>query len=353
MKVVASILMITAAYAVDSAEEQGDSCNTYTLKSDSDVSGDLISEVVAQSREECCSECSGVAACEAWSFAGQWSKCYLKSGFQGVFHNAGIVAGYPSPPAGTCSNYEVQMDTDVSGKMVAEIEVQSKEGCCGHCDNTPTCEAWSYAEQWSKCYLKSGFQGVFNNTGIIAGVKQTSVQSPAPVLNAEAVEACPFTAKHLNSEGNCEACFKSPFDGDERCTCGPGAADWITKDQVVACPVRNAEAVEACPFTAKHLNSEGNCEACFKSPFAGDERCTCGPGAADWITKDQVVACPVRNAEADEACPFTAKHLNSEGNCAACFKSPFAGDERCTCGPGAADWITKDQVVACPGLMLV
>jgi hypothetical protein len=294
MKVVASILIVTAASAVDSAVEQGDSCNTYTVKSDSDISGDLISEVVAKSREECCSECSGVAACEAWSFAAQWSKCYLKSGFQGVFHNEGIVAGYPLPPAGTCSNYEVQMDTDVSGKMVAEMEAQSKEACCGHCDNTATCEAWSFAGQWSKCYLKSGFQGVFNNTGVIAGVKQTSAVLASvgtEVASTEAV-ACPFAAFHLNSEGNCAACVESPFVGDNRCTCGPSGADWITKEQVIACPVLNAEAVDPCPFTAKHMNSEGNCEACFKSPFAGDERCTCGPSEADWITKDQVVACP-------------------------------------------------------------
>jgi len=261
-------------------------------------------------------------------------------------------ACFKSPFAGdercTCGPSEADWITKDQVVACPVLNAEAVEPCpftAKHLNSEGNCEA---------CF-KSPFAGDERCTcGPSAADWITKDQVVAcPVLNAEAVDPCPFTAKHLNSEGNCEACFKSPFAGDERCTCGPSEADWITKDQVVACPVLNAEAVEPCPFTAKHLNSEGNCEACFKSPFAGDKRCTCGPGAADWITKDQVVACPVLNAEAVDPCPFTAEHLNSEGNCEACFKSPFAGDERCTCGPSEADWITKDQVVACPGLMLV
>merc|ERR1711865_1040805 len=152
---------------------------------------------------------------------------------------------------------------------------------------------------------------------------------------------------HLNSEGFCQVCHLSPFHNDDRCVCGPGSSDWINNDQVVACPALNAEDVDSCPFTAKHLNSEGLCAACHKSSFANDERCVCGPGGADWITSEQVVACGNVN---EDDCPFTAKHLNSEGFCQVCHLSPFANDKRCVCGPASSDWIYNDQVVACPAL---
>merc|ERR1712083_771600 len=85
-----------------------------------------------------------------------------------------MVAGYRKSPQTTCSNYDIKMDTDVSGNMISQEVGESKEQCCAKCDATAMCEAWSFSAQWSKCYLKSAVKGTYSNTGIVAGVKKHS-----------------------------------------------------------------------------------------------------------------------------------------------------------------------------------
>jgi hypothetical protein len=273
-------------------------------------------------------------------------------------------------------------------------------------------------------------------------------------VEAEYVGSCPFTEYTRNSEGLCASCGISPwYSSDHKCTCGPSASDWITKDQVVPCrpnsdgnekawvldgcpkvgerkldqevdefqiaPVRccsdsmschsheigcmkqtysdakhtcanhgmrlctyqemktnlccgtgcnfdlelawiaresypqtRLEAVSGpCPFTKYSRNSEGLCASCAISPwYSSDNKCTCGTSVSDWITEDQVVPCtPNSGLEAVSGpCPFTKYTRNSGGLCASCAISPwYSSDNKCTCGPSASDWITKDQVVPC------
>merc|ERR1712232_1509761 len=102
--------------------------------------------------------------------------------------------------------------------------------------------------------------------------------------------SCLWANKCINSEGQCRACNKSPwYDTDgNRCVCGPGAADWIHKGECKACSLE-AQAQDACPWATKCTNSEGQCQACNKSPWYDTDgnRCVCGPGAADWIHKGE------------------------------------------------------------------
>jgi len=254
-----------------------------------------------------------------------------------------------------CNGY---LTGDLPGRQgfgPASTQFLGEVGCMQACENQGRCDFVTYDNLNGNCWMERipvRPNECDSNTGGWAYWRKP--QDDVVALNAEADEPCPFTAEHLNSEGLCATCTKSSFAGDERCVCGPGGADWITKEQVVACPSLNAEADDSCPGT------------CTMSNFYGyrSDMCVCasqvewdrgGPHAHHCITQEQGDACPSLNAEAVDSCPFTAKHLNSEGQCATCTKSSFAGDERCVCGPGGADWITKEQVVACPevGLMLV
>merc|ERR1719498_1236162 len=149
----------------------------------------------------------------------------------------------------------------------------------------------------------------------------------AACLSRAVADACPWATKCSNSENQCQTCNKSPFAGDDRCVCGPGQADWIKKGECKACTG------DACPWATKCINSENQCQTCTKSPFDGDDRCVCGPGQAGWIKKGECKACTAE-LKVTDACPWATKCINSENVCEACLKSPFAdsGDDRCVCG---------------------
>merc|ERR1719428_189920 len=99
-----------------------------------------------------------------------------------------------------------------------------------------------------------------------------------------------------------------------------------------------------CPWASTCINSEGACQQCNASPFAGDDRCVCGPAAKDWINKGECKACgPTPPAPSPPSPAGCGKCINSEGACQQCNPSPFAGDDRCVCGPGVKDWIPPSQ----------
>merc|ERR1712157_229554 len=135
---------------------------------------------------------------------------------------------------------------------------------------------------------------------------------------SESAGACSWASKCINSEGACQACNASPFAGDNRCVCGPGSADWIKPGECKSCTEVATESAGACSWASKCINSEGACQACNASPFAGDSRCVCGPGSADWIKPGECKSCTEVATESAGACSWASKCINSEGACQAC-----------------------------------
>merc|ERR1712217_935770 len=114
---------------------------------------------------------------------------------------------------------------------------------------------------------------------------------------------------------------------------------------------------QPCPFCHKIVNSQGVCQPCLTTQWAGT--CSCGPGASDWIKADQCHECTdVSHPESTESdlpvdaqaqsmdtpgqsCQFCHKIVNSQGVCQPCLTTQWAGT--CSCGPGGSDWIKADQ----------
>merc|ERR1712039_64443 len=118
-------------------------------------------------------------------------------------------------------------------------------------------------------------------------------------------QPCPFCSKIVNSKGVCQPCLTTQWAGT--CSCGPASSDWIKSDQCHECTdVSHPESTEAalpvdaqaqsmdtpgqpCPFCHKIVNSQGVCQPCLTTQWAGI--CSCGPGGSDWIKADQCHEC--------------------------------------------------------------
>lgn len=100
-------------------------------------------------------------------------------------------------------------------------------------------------------------------------------------VEVNVTDACRWAAKCINSGSKCQPCTKSPFDGDERCVCGPGSKDWIKKGECKACgasptlpPVPKSCKPEYCP----HPNPGGKiCVQCHDCRGDG------GGGGCGWV----------------------------------------------------------------------
>merc|ERR1712151_780862 len=168
----------------------------------------------------------------------------------------------------------------------------------------------------------------------------------------------------MGSKGVCQPCLTTQWAGT--CSCGPGSSDWIKADQCHECTEEDDKADlpvaaqaqsmdtpgQPCPFCNKIVNSQGVCQTCLTTQWAGT--CSCGPGSSDWIKADQCHECTdapdgqlavsaTEDAEAQSKdtpgnpCPFCHKIVNSQGVCQPCLTTQWAGS--CSCGPAASDWI--------------
>lgn len=152
-------------------------CSNYGDEhANTDISGTLLAQKHAASADYCCGLCDGADSCQGFSFANQ--TCYLKSGVEGTYPNAGVVARVkplpPSPPS-SCSDYSKELeDTDISGNPLGQKAAASADYCCGLCDSTPSCQGFAFYQK--ECYLKSNVSGTYNHTGRQTRVKSKSAQ---------------------------------------------------------------------------------------------------------------------------------------------------------------------------------
>jgi len=148
------------------------------LQSDTDVAGDLLTELHAATAGHCCASCSGTAGCQGFSFVEQWHLCYLKANVTGTYGKSGVVArtkAVPAAPPGSCNAYgDLEHDTDLAGALLAELHMPTMAHCCASCTSTSGCEGFTYVEQAKSCYLKANLTGTYPNAGRQSRIRSSS-----------------------------------------------------------------------------------------------------------------------------------------------------------------------------------
>eukprot|EP00493_Phyllostaurus_siculus_P023513 UN23849 len=78
---------------------------------------------------------------------------------------------FSTTPAPTCSaSFEAEeLDTDMSGTLIAEKWALTSDGCCALCDDESECEGFSFVH--NTCYLKKNFIGTYTQAGVVTRVK--------------------------------------------------------------------------------------------------------------------------------------------------------------------------------------
>merc|ERR1711920_370115 len=151
------------------------SCPEYEPEAvDSDMSGDLITQQWAATSDDCCSVCQEFDECDGFVFFGQ--NCYLKRNFSGLYYHLGAVTRITSSVAGLGVFEPVLPDQDLAGDLLEELFAPTHEYCGASCARKPQCQGFTFVS--SRCYLKGGVVGTFDNAGRITRVKRGVFQLP-------------------------------------------------------------------------------------------------------------------------------------------------------------------------------
>jgi len=145
------------------------SCPEYEPEAvDSDMSGDPITQQWAATSDDCCSACQEFDECDGFVFSGQM--CYLKQNFSGLHYNPGAVTRITSSVAGLSVFEPVLPDQDLAGDLLEELFSPTHEYCGASCARKPQCQGFTFMS--SRCYLKWGVVGTYDNAGRITRVKR-------------------------------------------------------------------------------------------------------------------------------------------------------------------------------------
>jgi hypothetical protein len=131
----------------------------------SDLLGDLIANVSADSPEGCCSACGATSACQGFSYSEQERQCYLWSELTGVQPKPGLLARVG------VSYGELPRNQDLAGDVINTSLASSVLDCSGFCSASTTCEGFAYSASSGQCQLKANLSGTFPNEGVIARMK--------------------------------------------------------------------------------------------------------------------------------------------------------------------------------------
>merc|ERR1712176_1552726 len=131
---------------------------------DWDIVGVSLAETWAATSDGCCSACDSLPGCEGFAYSNQWSTCYLKGNFTGLYHNPGVVSRIKSSLAGNCSGFQAAMEGhDLAGRTVIDFPSPDPQGCCLVCGRKEDCQGFAYFED--RCYLKADVSGTFDKQG--------------------------------------------------------------------------------------------------------------------------------------------------------------------------------------------
>merc|ERR1712226_1474485 len=125
---------------------------------DTDMSGDLISQSGAASADDCCTLCEDADACEGFAYFGHI--CYLKTNFSGVYYHLGAVTRISTSAARPDDFEPAQSNRDLVGQLLEDWFAPLPELCMASCARKPDCEGFAFHDK--RCYLKGDVNGTYN-----------------------------------------------------------------------------------------------------------------------------------------------------------------------------------------------
>jgi hypothetical protein len=129
---------------------------TCTVIDGIDYVGNDLARVDGATVDACCEVCQKTAGCRAYTWSNhQGGSCWLKSNVTQIVSKPGAKSALAYPDINE-SCLSVSVNVDFEGNDIGNKPSSSYGGCCGLCQATPGCRAYSWSNyQGGTCWLKS------------------------------------------------------------------------------------------------------------------------------------------------------------------------------------------------------
>ncbi|GAB9477591.1 hypothetical protein Gpo141_00014692, partial [Globisporangium polare] len=183
-----------------------------TLEQNTDYVGYDIGSAAAAKPEDCCSECSKVVGCHAFThttFNG--GTCWLKSQKGRMVYKSGASSSvnYGVTQYATCG---IESGVDYVGNDIGSAPASKREDCCAKCQAFTGCRAFSWTSQsGGTCYFKNRKDATVANAGVSSAAVFPNPIAPscAMELGTDYVGNDIGNAASADSYGCCSICMKT------------------------------------------------------------------------------------------------------------------------------------------------